>query len=185
MIIQFLSRLHSFNATHFSFQVVTSSCLLKEVDLYTVKQSDLSFSIPFNLIVRRNDYIQAFVTFFTIEFSKCHKRIGFSTSPESPYTHWKQTVFYFEDCLTVKKSEEVRGVFSLKPNERNTRDLDFNIDIDFSGELCEVHNSNQYKMRWYPWRIVFLLVFFSFPLILFFCFNNLVFSLFSSHSCNI
>lgn len=129
-------------------QVVTSSCLVKEVDLYKVKKSDLSFSTPFNLIVRRNDYIQAFVTFFTIEFSKCHKRIGFSTSPESPYTHWKQTVFYFEDSLTVKKGEEITGVFLLKPNDRNSRDLDFTIDVDFKGELCEVHTSNDYKMRW-------------------------------------
>lgn len=121
--------------------------MLKEVDLYTVTKSDLSFSTPFHLIVRRNDYIQAFVTFFTIEFTKCHKRIGFSTSPESPYTHWKQTVFYFEECLTVKKSEEITGVFSLKPNERNCRDLDFTIDVDFKGELCEMHTSNDYKMR--------------------------------------
>lgn len=128
-------------------QVVTSSCLLKEVDLYTVKKSDLSFSTPFHLIVKRNDYIQALVTFFTIEFTKCHKRIAFSTSPESPYTHWKQTVFYFEESLTVKKGEEITGVFSLKPNERNTRDLDFTIDVDFKGELCEVRMSNDYKMR--------------------------------------
>jgi hypothetical protein len=34
------------------------------------------------------------VTFFNIEFTKCHKRVGFSTAPEAPYTHWKQTVFY-------------------------------------------------------------------------------------------
>lgn len=127
--------------------MVTSSCLVKEVDLYTVKKSDLSFSTPFHLIVRRNDYIQAFVTFFTIEFTKCHKRIGFSTSPESPYTHWKQTVFYFEDNLTVKKNEEITGVFSLKPNERNSRDLDFTIDVDFKGDICEVQMSNNYKMR--------------------------------------
>ena len=39
---------------------------------------------------------QALVTFFQIEFSKCHQRVGFSTAPEAPYTHWKQTVFYLE-----------------------------------------------------------------------------------------
>ena len=39
---------------------------------------------------------QALVTFFNIEFTKCHKRVGFSTAPEAPYTHWKQTVFYLE-----------------------------------------------------------------------------------------
>nr|NVI69795.1 arginine methyltransferase 1 [Cucujiformia] len=72
-------------------QVVTNSCLLKEVDLYTVKKEDLEFSSPFNLICRRNDYIQAFVTFFNVEFTKCHKRLGFTTAPDAAYTHWKQT----------------------------------------------------------------------------------------------
>ena len=34
--------------------------------------------------------VQALVTFFNIEFTHCHKRVGFSTAPEAPYTHWKQ-----------------------------------------------------------------------------------------------
>lgn len=128
-------------------QVVTNACLVKEVDLYQVKKSDLEFSAPFNLQVRRNDYIQALVTFFNVEFTKCHKRIGFSTAPEAPYTHWKQTVFYFEDYMTVKKGEEIYGTFTMKPNPRNARDLDFVIEIDFKGELGEVHETNHYRMR--------------------------------------
>nr|NVI69693.1 arginine methyltransferase 1 [Cucujiformia] len=73
-------------------QVVTNSCLLKEVDLYTVTKEDLEFSSPFHLVARRNDYIQALVTFFNVEFTKCHKRLGFTTAPDAAYTHWKQTV---------------------------------------------------------------------------------------------
>jgi len=128
-------------------QVVSNSCLVKEVDMYTVKVDDLSFSAPFHLQMRRDDYMQAIVAYFNIEFTKCHKRTGFSTSPESRYTHWKQTVFYFDDYITVKKGEEVYGVFAVKPNKANHRDLDFNIDIDFRGELSEMVESNSYKMR--------------------------------------
>lgn len=62
-----------------SKQVVTNTCLLKEVDLYTVQAEDLTFTTPFTLNVKRDDYVQAFVTFFNIEFTKCHKRTGFST----------------------------------------------------------------------------------------------------------
>lgn len=127
--------------------MVTNACLIKEVDLYTVTKEDLNFRSQFHLQVRRNDYIQALVTFFTIEFTKCHKRIGFSTAPEAPYTHWKQTVFYLNEYLTVKKNEEIYGAFSMKPNQRNNRDLDFTIDIDFKGELCDTHESNNYRMR--------------------------------------
>ncbi|KAL5233139.1 hypothetical protein ACI65C_000549 [Semiaphis heraclei] len=128
-------------------QVVTNSSLLKEVDLYTVKKEDLTFTAPFNLQVRRQDYVHALVTYFTVEFTKCHKRIGFSTAPESPYTHWKQTVFYLDNYLTVKRNDEVYGTFSMCPNERNTRDMDFVIDIEFKNDVNDVTESNKYRMR--------------------------------------
>lgn len=42
-----------------------------------------------------------------------------SLGPESPYTHWKQTVFYLDDYLTVKTGEEIFGTISMKPNVKN------------------------------------------------------------------
>jgi len=128
-------------------QVVTNTCLLREIDLQTCTIDDIPFEAPFQLQVKRNDYIQALVTFFNVEFSKCHKRIGFSTAPEAPYTHWKQTVFYLQDYITCKRGEEVYGVFKMKPNPRNKRDLDFGIDVSFKGELCALEESNKYRMR--------------------------------------
>uniref|UniRef100_A0A336L7H1 type I protein arginine methyltransferase n=1 Tax=Culicoides sonorensis TaxID=179676 RepID=A0A336L7H1_CULSO len=128
-------------------QVVTSNCQIKEIDLYTVTKKDLEFQAPFQLIAKRNDYIQALVTFFTVEFTKCHKKLGFSTSPDSQYTHWKQTVFYLDDYLTVKQGEQVYGTVEIKPNAKNNRDLDIKVKLDFEGELSEVHEVNQYRMR--------------------------------------
>merc|ERR1712073_88970 len=128
-------------------QVVTNNCLVKEIDIQTVRKEDIPFEAPFHLQVRRNDYIQALVAFFNIEFTHCHKKVGFSTAPEAPYTHWKQTVFYLEDYLTCTKGEEVYGVFRLKPNDRNVRDLDIEVDVDFQGELCQISEKNKYKMR--------------------------------------
>lgn len=141
------------------------------MDIYTVKLEDLTFTSPFCLQIKKNDYIHALVTYFNIEFTRCHKRTGFSTSqwlfctfvttfyvnnsawphlfikitiviikllfkeclpsvtfktkilsllgPESPYTHWKQTVFYLDDYLTVKTGEEIFGTISMKPNVKN------------------------------------------------------------------
>ncbi|EDV93864.1 GH19565 [Drosophila grimshawi] len=128
-------------------QVVSTACMVKEVDLYTVQKADLNFSSKFNLTIKRNDFVQALVTYFNIEFTKCHKRLGFSTSPDSTYTHWKQTVFYLDDHMTAKKNEEINGTFQMKPNERNNRDLDFVIDIHFKGDLSEIQESNTYRMR--------------------------------------
>jgi len=127
--------------------VVTNNCLIKEIDIQTVKKEDIPFTSKFSLFFKRNDYLHALVSFFTVEFSHCHKRVGFSTSPDHQYTHWKQTVFYLDDYITSKKGEEVTGVFTMKPNTRNVRDLDFEISVNFEGELCSVKEFNKYKMR--------------------------------------
>jgi len=127
--------------------VVSSHTCLLQVDLYTLKKDDLCFSRPFTLTCRHDDYIHAFVTYFTVDFSKCHKRTWFSTSPEAPYTHWKQTVFYLNDYATVRKGETVKGNFSLRQNSRNNRDLDFVIKVDFDGEVSSLHEENVYRMR--------------------------------------
>uniref|UniRef100_A0A8C6SZI6 type I protein arginine methyltransferase n=1 Tax=Neogobius melanostomus TaxID=47308 RepID=A0A8C6SZI6_9GOBI len=128
-------------------QMVTNACLVKEVDIYTVKPEDLNFTSAFCLQTQRNDYIHALVTYFNIEFTKCHKKTNFSTAPDAPYTHWKQTVFYLEDYLTVRRGEEITGSLSIKPNEKNIRDLDFTFELDFKGQLCEAAISHDYKMR--------------------------------------
>jgi protein arginine N-methyltransferase 1 len=128
-------------------QIITDSCLVKEVDLYTVQISDLAFSAPYCLTAKKNDYIDALVAFFTVEFTKCHKRTGITTSPEARYTHWKQTVFYVEDCLTVKLGEQLTGLFAVSPNTRNKRDLDFNITFNFDGELMKINLKQMYFMR--------------------------------------
>ncbi|XP_016386294.1 protein arginine N-methyltransferase 8-B-like [Sinocyclocheilus rhinocerous] len=130
-----------------SKQVVSNACLIKEVDIYTVKPEELSFTSSFCLQIQRNDYVHALVTYFNIEFTKCHKKTGFSTAPDAPYTHWKQTVFYLEEYLTVKRGEEIVGTVSMKPNEKNARDLDFTFELDFKGQLCEAAIAHDYKMR--------------------------------------
>jgi len=128
-------------------QVVTDSCMMKEIDLKTVKVEELNFKVPFTIRSRRNDYIHAFVCFFNVEFSACHKRTGFSTGPESRYTHWKQTVFYLNETLTVKCGEEISGEFNIHQNKRNKRDLDITLQYEFEGEVMSAKETNNYKMR--------------------------------------
>ncbi|KAM6162703.1 LOW QUALITY PROTEIN: protein arginine N-methyltransferase 8-like [Erethizon dorsatum] len=60
-------------------EVVTNASLIKEVDIYTVKMEELSFTSTFCLQIQRYDYVHTLVTYFNIEFTKCHKKMGFST----------------------------------------------------------------------------------------------------------
>ncbi|KAG8626777.1 hypothetical protein KVT40_005722 [Elsinoe batatas] len=107
--------------------IVTDNCTVFTIDLYTVTVADLAFTRPFSLMTRRTDYVHALVLWFDTEFSACHKPIRFSTGPHAKYTHWKQTVFYLKDVLTVEAGERITGEFSCKPNDQNRRDLDIGI----------------------------------------------------------
>ena len=39
-------------------QVVTNNCLIREIDIQTIKKEEIPFEAPFRLQIRRNDYIQ-------------------------------------------------------------------------------------------------------------------------------
>ena len=113
---------------------VTDPCRVFEIDLYTITTDGLAFRARFSLKVRRPDFIHALIAWFDIEFSACHKPIKFSTGPHSKYTHWKQTVFYLREVLTVEDGEDVTGYLMSKPNEKKKRDLDIAIEYELQTE---------------------------------------------------
>lgn len=128
--------------------VVTDPAAVLILDLYQVKTSDLSFAAPYTLKVRRNDFIHAFIAWFDIEFTACHKRIRFSTGPHTKYTHWKQTVFYLNDVLTVEENEKITGVLGSRPNHKNKRDLDIHITylLETEDPTRQIEGGGEYRM---------------------------------------
>jgi len=131
-------------------QVVTNPCLVKEVNLYTATVKELAFTSEFCLRLKRDDYVQAFAAYFSVDFTRCHKKTGFTTSPDSQYTHWKHTVFYMDEAITANDKSVIRGTFTCKPNTNNNRDLDFEIVVDYEGDMemdTGYSGTFQYKMR--------------------------------------
>jgi len=128
--------------------VVTDPTNVLTLDLYTCTTADLAFSCPFDLVARRDDFIHALVAWFDIEFSACHKPIRFSTGPHTKYTHWKQTVFYLKDVLTVQQGEKIECSLHNRPNEKNKRDLDIKIEyrLDTQDPLRQAAGTCLYKM---------------------------------------
>ena len=118
------------------------------IDLNTVTTSQLAFSEQFQLRCQRNDFIHALIAWFDIDFTACHKPIRFSTGPHTKYTHWKQTVCYLREVLTVEEGEIVTGFLSNKPNDKNRRDLDIRIDyeLDTADSMRSAAGSCEYKM---------------------------------------
>jgi protein arginine N-methyltransferase 1 len=127
--------------------ICTEAVAFKTLDIATCTSADLSFEAPFSMRVLRNDYAHAFVCYFDCEFSKCHKPISFSTAPGSQYTHWKQTVFYLPDVLTVTAGDVVSGTVSSRPNPKNPRDLDIAFKVRHEGQHGVVESAMEYRMR--------------------------------------
>ncbi|KAL1356511.1 hypothetical protein HN51_008514 [Arachis hypogaea] len=128
-------------------QIATNCQLLKTMDISKMAPGDASFTAPFKLIAERDDYIHALVAYFDVTFTKCHKLMGFSTGPRSRATHWKQTVLYLEDILTICEGEAIVGSMSVAQNKKNPRDVDIMVKYSLNGRRCNVSRVQYYKMR--------------------------------------
>ncbi|KAJ3866690.1 S-adenosyl-L-methionine-dependent methyltransferase [Lentinula novae-zelandiae] len=124
--------------------VVTDPCMIKHIDLLTAKKEDLTFEVPFTLRATRNDYAHAFLAWFDISFECTHKKVKFSTGPHAQYTHWKQTVFYTPNTITVSEGDTISGRLTCAPNQRNNRDLD--ISITYQSVQDPASTTMAYKM---------------------------------------
>ncbi|KAL2321372.1 hypothetical protein Fmac_030341 [Flemingia macrophylla] len=128
-------------------QLATNCQLLKTMDISKMSPGDASFTAPFKLVAERDDYIHALVAYFDVSFTKCHKLMGFSTGPRSRTTHWKQTVLYLEDVLTICEGEAIVGSMTVAPNKKNPRDVDIMLKYSLNGKRCNVSRVQHYKMR--------------------------------------
>jgi len=126
--------------------ISTPVCVMK-LDVSTIKKDELRLQLPFDLTFSRDDFCHALVCYFDIQFSACHKPITFSTGPHSRYTHWKQTVFYLNNTLVVKRNEKLTGTLSCVPNAKNPRDLDIELAYQFEGANGTVNDRQEYRMR--------------------------------------
>jgi protein arginine N-methyltransferase 1 len=112
-----------------------------------MKKEDATFDVPFSLQATRSDYVHALVAHFDVVFGACHKPIVMTTSPKARATHWKQTVFYLQDTLTVGAGETIEGRLACRPNAKNPRDLDIEIAYKWEGQHGEAHRTQEYRMR--------------------------------------
>uniref|UniRef100_A0A0D3BMC2 Protein arginine N-methyltransferase domain-containing protein n=1 Tax=Brassica oleracea var. oleracea TaxID=109376 RepID=A0A0D3BMC2_BRAOL len=118
------------------------------MDISKMSSGDASFTAPFKLVAQRNDYIHALVAYFDVSFTMCHKLLGFSTGPKSRATHWKQTVMYLEDVLTICEGETITGSMSVSyNNKKNPRDVDIKLSYSLDGQHSKISRTQHYKMR--------------------------------------
>ncbi|CAM9937341.1 unnamed protein product [Ectocarpus sp. 4 AP-2014] len=127
--------------------VATDCQAILSLDLADCKKEELQFKSEFVLTAHRNDFVHAIVAYFDCQFSQLHKPVRFSTGPFTEYTHWKQTVFYLRQPLTICKGESIKGKITVKPNDKNPRDLDIALRLDHQGSVMSLHATQEYRLR--------------------------------------
>ncbi|GME71967.1 unnamed protein product [[Candida] boidinii] len=131
--------------------IVSTSYKLIEFDLNTVTIEQLAFHRDFKLTATRDDLAHALVAWFDIEFptDKNGQKVVFSTGPRATYTHWKQTVFYLNQVLELKKGEAIDGSLACRPNVKNNRELDIEIEWDHIASTNNDSSSQKGKFNYF------------------------------------
>ena len=121
--------------------IISNSCKIFDIDLYTVKVEDLDFSAGYEIIFNKDDTFNGFVTWFDVEFDKIPNKITLSTSPYEPSTHWKQVMFYSKNDIEVKKKEKLKGSICVIKDKMNFRFINSKISFHF--------DNGSKKLDWY------------------------------------
>uniref|UniRef100_A0A667I7G0 Protein arginine N-methyltransferase 3 n=1 Tax=Lynx canadensis TaxID=61383 RepID=A0A667I7G0_LYNCA len=104
--------------------IISDACSIKQIDCHTTSVSALEFSSDFTLKITKTSMCTAIAGYFDIYFEKnCHRRVVFSTGPQSAKTHWKQTVFLLEKPFSVKAGEALKGKITVHKNKKDPRSL--------------------------------------------------------------
>ena len=127
--------------------IISNSCKILELDLCTMKTSDVEFTAKYALTSTSNDKCHGLVSWWDTEFSNLQNPVMLSTSPYNKCTHWKQTVFYFEGAIPIICGEEISGTIGIRKNPQHNRDVDIKISYHFNGAKTTFHEIRYYKLR--------------------------------------
>lgn len=123
--------------------LIARDCKCIELDLMTVTKDDLKkLTGKFSFDCFGSDQLCGFVAWFTVRFCSTDKgkdQVELSTAPNCQPTHWKQSVMYLEDTVSVEQGSKIEGTIQLSPNSRNSRFLDAELIFAVDGKPQKSH----------------------------------------------
>ncbi len=66
--------------------------------------------------------------------------------PYQRETHWKQTVFYLNDVIKVKKGDKLAGSIAVKKSTANIRELDIKLSYKIENDYHTLNKSQFYRL---------------------------------------
>lgn len=127
--------------------VMSSSCKVLELNLCTMQPGEVEFSSEYLLRCNYNDKVHGLIGYWDCEFADLEHPVTLSTSPFKRATHWKQTVFYLEHDLEVKKGDVISGSICMRKSLANFREQDIKISYHINTDTVKRDFVNMYKLR--------------------------------------
>ena len=94
--------------------VVTTTCLVLELDMQTCELEELQISSVFHLKVLKQDFLTALFTHFDMMFTHGREYVLLSTGPRNQPTHWKQMIFCLKEDLLVNEGDTIVGEMKVE-----------------------------------------------------------------------
>jgi len=125
--------------------VLTFPAMIKSIDCTTVGSWDelKDFSVPFTFKTIISGTFHGFVGWFDVVFEGSDTSVTLSTSPESGYTHWRQTLFLFNQPVPTQQDDPISGTVHIKASTNNKRF--FKIEIDC--KIKDVQLSKKFELK--------------------------------------
>lgn len=128
--------------------LITTPSKFFEFDIKKVKKEELAFKKNFSLKAIDSDLCHAYIVWFDCEFPGKDK-VTLYTGPMKPYTHWKQTVFYMDSVLDLKKGDKINGSILSKPNATNPREIDIEIAWSLKTDTDDLYREQSGSYMYY------------------------------------
>jgi len=109
-------------------QIGPESCIM-EIDIKTCKPSDACVNAHFTTQSQQLAYVHGFFVWFDVLFAGPVRHVTLSTSPSVGYTHWRQTIFYIDEPISVEQDTPIQGTIVAQPDTDNRRFV--NIDLTY------------------------------------------------------
>lgn len=110
--------------------VVSDSVSVLQLDINTCAISDTQFSANFQLNINQDCEITGLCGYFDIFFDMPEVPVMFSTGPNVKPTHWKQTVFYLPEKMSVRNEDILQCSIACKRMRTDVRALKISLTIN-------------------------------------------------------
>ncbi|TFK90975.1 protein arginine N-methyltransferase [Polyporus arcularius HHB13444] len=119
-------KVHSFVLYFDTYFTSTGEPIPPEADVYIVKEGDPVLAEVWPLGGRPYQ-ARRMSSGSPLKGKGLPKITSFSTGPASVPTHWKQTIFFLREPISVAGGTVVEGIFKCKKSSENSRELDVEI----------------------------------------------------------